>query len=417
VPEDDVPEDELPDVLICPDPPPVTVVLDEYDDVAHTRAALAAHDPAAGCVTVHPTPGTDSGVCLAYDLLAALGKPVPVTGYRRLDVEPPWAMAAAWVLANGVTRLTVLRAHLLHRDRVEDLLTLRSRTGVRLVLVCHRRGVPAAVERALAPVGYRRAQASAVLPGAVLPGAVLPGAVLPGADGPGADGPGGGGEDRPVPAAPQRRPLAGRWLPLSALTTLAADDDREGRCRCAAPAAEARGFRPPGMRPTVGEEIARRLQAATAHPHLAAELATAVFTAASTTQLDTVHLRDLAPDAATVTLHDPRRLRQGCMTHPVPPWARPFLLATAYLRRIAAVPDEPLFAPPFPAAGLPHLTAFAETCRLRPPQPRRPRKRRGTRRREPPRETVWPLSAAHYRNRSAVVEDMQGCPSPPSWRR
>jgi hypothetical protein len=76
-------------------------------------------------------------------------------------------------------------------------------------------------------------------------------------------------------------------------------------------------------------------------------LAAAVFTAASTTQLDTAHLPDLAPDAGTVTLHDPRRLRQGCMTHPVPPWARPFLLAAAYLRRIAATPDAPLFTPSF----------------------------------------------------------------------
>ncbi|MFJ3794614.1 hypothetical protein [Kitasatospora sp. NPDC090091] len=64
-------------MITCPDPPPVTVVLDPFDDALHTRAALAAHDPAAGRLTVHPTPGTDSTVCLAYDVLAALGKPVP----------------------------------------------------------------------------------------------------------------------------------------------------------------------------------------------------------------------------------------------------------------------------------------------------------------------------------------------------
>ncbi|WP_331730118.1 hypothetical protein OHV05_35625 (plasmid) [Kitasatospora sp. NBC_00070] len=127
------------------------------------------------------------------------------------------------------------------------------------------------------------------------------------------------------------------------------------------------------MRASVAEEIAHRLHAATAHPYLAAELATAVFTAASTTQLATAHLSDLTPAATAITLHDPGRLRQGCLTHPVPSWARPFLLAAAYLRSIAAVPGEPLFTPPFPASGLPAVTRFAEACTLRPPQPRQSR--------------------------------------------
>ncbi|MFJ3794615.1 hypothetical protein [Kitasatospora sp. NPDC090091] len=165
-------------------------------------------------------------------------------------------MAAAWILATSTTHLTVLRAHLLDRRRLQDLLDLRSRTGVRLVLVRHRGTVPALVERMLAPVGYRLAHACAVLPG---------------------------GQDPSVSQLPPYRPLAGRWLPLSALTTLVAVDGRDRRCRCAAPTAGARGFHPPQMCASVAGEIAHRLHAATAHPHLAAELATAVFTAASTT--------------------------------------------------------------------------------------------------------------------------------------
>ena len=35
--------------------PPVTVLLDPHDDADVTAALLAAHDPAAGRVTVHPT--------------------------------------------------------------------------------------------------------------------------------------------------------------------------------------------------------------------------------------------------------------------------------------------------------------------------------------------------------------------------
>lgn len=374
-------------MMTCPDPPPVTVVLDPFDDALHTRAALAAHDLTAGRLTVHPTPGTDSTVCLAYDVLAALGKPIPVSGYPGRAAEPPWALAAAWILATSTTHLTVLRAHLLDRRRLQDLLDLRSRTGLRLALVCHRGTVPAPVERMLAPVGYQLAHARAVLPGSQEPS---------------------------LSQLPPYRPLAGRWLPLSALTTLVALDGRDRRCRCTAPAARARGFHPPQMRASVSEEIAHRLHAATAHPYLAAELATAVLTAASTTQLATVHPGDLTPGATAITLHDPSGLRQGCLTHQVPSWARPFLLAAAYLRSIAGVPDEPLFTPPFPASGLPAVTRFAEACKLRPPQPRRSRPAVGTRRSQPPGKTVWPLSAAHYHYPWAVTEDMRGCPPPPS---
>ncbi|MER6038329.1 hypothetical protein ABT133_31215 [Streptomyces sp. NPDC001835] len=93
-------------------------------------------------------------------------------------------------------------------------------------------------------------------------------------------------------------------------------------------------------------EVAHRLHRATAHPHLA----TAVFTAASTTQLATAHVHDLAPDASTITLHDDG-LRQGCMTHHVPAWARPLLLAAAaYLWRIACGTSGPLFTDPLALA-------------------------------------------------------------------
>ncbi|MFJ4192255.1 hypothetical protein [Kitasatospora sp. NPDC089509] len=349
--------------------------MDPHDDLPHTRAALAAHHPAIGHITIHPTPATDSSTCLAYDLLATLGKPVPLTG-----TQPPWATAAAWTLASGITHLTVLRAHFLTRRRIEDLLTLRSRTGIRLMLVCHRPSVPVAMARALHPHGYHLAQARAVLPDT---------------------------DQQPPPPGPG--PLTNRWLSLSALTTLVAIDGRDQRCRCTAPTTEARGFRSPQVRSTVAEEIARRLHTATAHPRLAALLATAVFTAASTTQLNTVHPRDLAPDAAAITLHDPRRLRQGCMAHPVPAWARPFLLATVYLRRIAVAPDGPLFTPPFPTTGLPFVTRFAESCKLRPPQPPRP----GPTRHKTQQQTVWPLSTARYYYPWAVTEDMRGCPPPP----
>ncbi|MFB7468261.1 hypothetical protein ACFCZ1_33095 [Streptomyces sp. NPDC056224] len=92
-------------------------------------------------------------------------------------------------------------------------------------------------------------------------------------------------------------PLAKRWISLPALTTLKAFDDATGPCRCAAPLAVDRDFFPPVMTPVTETEVAWRLHRATAHPYLAAQLATAVFTAASTTQLATAHVRDLARTA------------------------------------------------------------------------------------------------------------------------
>ncbi|MDH6580727.1 hypothetical protein [Kitasatospora sp. MAP5-34] len=376
-----------------PDLPPVTVVLDPHDDLPHTRTAQAAHDPATGRATVHPTIGTDSTVCLAYDILAALGKPVPVTGYSRLDPVPPWAIAAAWILATPITHLTVLRAHLLTSRRLDDLLTLRERTGVHLALVCHRRRPTPTLERTLAATNHRLADAAAHLPGTDPTNSPHP---------------------RP---GPRRGPLQDRWLNLSALTTLCAIDGPQRRCRCTPPLAHDRGFHPPQMPPTTAAEAAFRLHTTTAHPHLAAALATALFTAASDTQLSTAHPTDLADGAATITLHDPDGLRYGCMTHPVPPWARPLLIAATHQHAIATGADTPLFDTPFATTGMPHLTNLAETCKLRPPQPPRNRPRPGRPGPAPSlSRTIWPLSNAHYRFPWAVMEDMRGCP-PPSPRR
>lgn len=256
-------------MLDCPNPPPVTVVVDPYDDVVHTRAALASHSPQYGRLTVHPTPGTDAVIALAYDVLAALGKPVPVAGYSpHLDPGHAWAIAAGWILATPVTQLTLLRAHLLTPHRFKGLMGLRRRTGIRLVLVCHRPSMRAFLERELRQVDHVVAEASALLPEAAP-------AVL----------------DRQLPSA--SRPLANRWISLPALTTLKAFDDATGSCRCAAPLAADLDFFPPVMPPVTEAEVAWRLHRATAHPYLAAQLATAVFTAASTTQLATARVRDL----------------------------------------------------------------------------------------------------------------------------
>ncbi|MFJ8313124.1 hypothetical protein [Streptomyces sp. NPDC094147] len=381
-------------MLPCTDPPPVTVVLDPGDDLVHTRVALAAHAPAAGRITVHPTPGTDSTLTLAYDILAALGKPVPLTGYRQLDIRPVWTITAAWILATHITHLMLLRAHFLTPYRLRALLELRQRTSLRLTLVCHQAHLPAPLERALATVGYHLAEATVLLPAA---------------------------DQSPTPQlTASYRPLANRWISLPALTTLVAHDIATPPCHCTPPTAADQDFFPPVMRPVTQAEVAFRLHRATAHPYLAAQLATAAFTAASTTQLATAHVRDLALDGSTLTLHD-HGLRQGCMTHHVPAWARPLLLAAAVLWRLETSTDGLLFSDPLGSRGLPYLTAFAENCKLRPPQPPRPKRRRRRSRRpasprpKPPERTVWPLCTAHYAHPGSMTdrERMNGCPLPP----
>lgn len=174
----------------------------------------------------------------------------------------------------------------------------------------------------------------------------------------------------------------------------------------------------PGLLPAGDAASHRGGSGVAAHPFLVAQLATAAFTAASTTQLATAHVRDLAPDGTTITLHD-HGLRQGCMTHVVPAWARPLLRAAALLWRIGSDTSGPLFSDPLGSEGLPSLTAFAEECKLRPPQPPRPKLRRSRRgmvmgAREPV-GTVWPVCTAHFGLSWAVKEPdlMRGCPYPP----
>ncbi|EPD54444.1 hypothetical protein [Streptomyces sp. HGB0020] len=331
-------------MLTCPHPPPPVVVFDPGDDVAHTRAALAMHHPAAGRVTIHPTPGTESTLALAHNLLDALGKTTPVTGYRATDPAPVWTLAAAWLLALPVTRLTVLRAHLLSPRALGDLLALRVRTGVRLYLVCHQPRPSAVLEQALARTGYDMADADAVL----------------------------SQDHQDPPHAPRTRPAAAdtsEWISLPALTTLTSYESSPA-CACTAPTAAERGFRPPTLPTHIATRVAHRLDR-TAHPHLAAHLAAALGTAASTSQLDTARVLDLALDGTTLTLHDRHNVRQGCTTHPVPAWAQPFLRAAAFTHLLAtAERSSRLFADPLGARGLPSLRDFAEHLRIRPPQPR-----------------------------------------------
>ncbi|MEJ8673046.1 hypothetical protein WKI71_45550 [Streptomyces sp. MS1.AVA.1] len=131
----------------------VTIVVDEQDDLFYTRAALQAHRPGEGRITVQPTPASASPATLAHDMLYALGKrlaPGPNSPDVWLDsVNAAWLAAAAWGVATGVRHVVVPRAHLLTIRRIDQLLVWRELTGAQLTLLWQKtpRGLPPALAR------------------------------------------------------------------------------------------------------------------------------------------------------------------------------------------------------------------------------------------------------------------------------
>jgi hypothetical protein len=116
----------------------VTVLVDPEDNAAVTAALLDSHDPAAGCVVVHPTPAVSGSSALARDVLAALGRPVAQLASERISTAgAAFKAAAAWMIADGIGCLIVLRAHLLSPGGWEHLIEAARCAGVRLVLVRH----------------------------------------------------------------------------------------------------------------------------------------------------------------------------------------------------------------------------------------------------------------------------------------
>jgi hypothetical protein len=331
-----------------------TVVLDPYDDAVFTRAALHAHDVGAGRVTVHPAPGTAGTDYLAHDILAALGGGPVLPGKWLRGREPVWEAAAAWLLGLPVVHLTVLRAHLLTAGRWERLLTLWQRTGVQLTLVCHRPGLPAAMEAALSKIPYRTIAGPDAL--RLLAGGQEP--VSP--------------QALPLPA----RPAAGRWITLPLLGPLGTS--RRGRaCSCTPAPVDPRRlkYRPRPSSGATAVEVASRIRTATAHPRLAAALAVAASTGASWGQLTTARTADYDDAGQTLALHDRDRQRQGCASYPVPAWARSLLRAAVHFQRMHPSGTGSILLEP---GEFSTLLDIAEAVRLRPPQPAGSSSRRAT---------------------------------------
>ncbi|MEU7061306.1 hypothetical protein [Streptomyces sp. NPDC046197] len=320
----------------------VTIVVDEQDDLFYTRAALQAHRPGEGRITVQPTPASSSPAALAHDMLYALGKrlaPGPHSPDVWLDsVNAAWLAAAAWGVAMGVRHVVVPRAHLLTLRRIDQLLAWRELTGAQLTLLWQKppRGLPPALARVERRISGRD-QFEAIL-----------------------------AEPGPIPARssfPPAPPMAGpatvavRQSPSQQPRETRAASLRPGRPAhpCTSAMATAQLVQ---AAPAIGiaSEEADAL-AALAHPLIAGALSVLAFTRARLGSLRFTRDLDITGDVSAIKLHGVGHWH--CPLHAVPAWARPLLAgARAHHRLTAHPPEDGVFAPVMVAEAR-HLRAHA----------------------------------------------------------
>ncbi|MBF6047987.1 hypothetical protein GO001_22675 [Streptomyces sp. NRRL B-1677] len=251
--------------------PPLTVVHDPDDDYAFMAAALAAHTPQAGRITIHPTPVASAPASLAHDLLRSLGKHLPPAGsedstYWSGNTETTWRAVAAWILALRIGHVIVTRAHRISSRHFEYLFALVELTKIRLTLLCHG-PLPPVLAAALAVLPHEALHTLAAARRAVAAPAPAP---PPAADRFAwweANGQFPPDEGEPCFLLPTRR-TPGRGVIEAAARRL-------GRTVLPLPAAGR--FPPDPDEPTV--LLAHRLHARIAHPVHAAALAVRVFAA------------------------------------------------------------------------------------------------------------------------------------------
>jgi hypothetical protein len=319
----------------------VTIVVDERDDLFYTRAALQAHRPGEGRITMQPTPASSSPATLAHDMLYALGKrlaPGPNSPDVWLDsVNAAWLAAAAWGVATGVRHVVVPRAHLLTLRRIDQLLAWRELTGVQLTLLWQKtpRGLPPVLARVERHISSRE-QFEALL-----------------------------AEPGPIPARPSFPPA----LPAMTAAAAAAGQPpaplpggtgaasmRPGRRThpCAGALATAQLVQAAPAIEIASEEAAAL--AALAHPLIAGTLSVLAFTRAGLGSLRFTRDLDITGDVSAIKLHGVGH--RSCPLYAVPAWARPLLAGARAHHRLTGQPGDSVFAPVLVAEAR-HLRAHA----------------------------------------------------------
>ncbi|ALC18327.1 hypothetical protein ACH46N_21790 [Streptomyces pristinaespiralis] len=309
----------------------VTIVVDERDDLFYTRAALQAHRPGEGRITVQPTPASSSPAALAHDMLYALGKrlaPGPHSPDVWLDsVNAAWLAAAAWGVAMGVRHVVVPRAHLLTLRRIDQLLAWRESTGAQLTLLWQKppRGLPpslARVERRIS--GRDQFEALLAEPGPIPARPSFPPAL-------------------PAMTGPAAMATAARQAPAPQPRGTEAASTRPGRQAppCAGALATAQLVQAaPALE--IAPEEAAALTALT-HPLIAGALSVLAFTQTGLGSLRFTRDLDISGDVCVIKLHGAGH--RHCPLHAVPAWARPLLAgARAHHRLMAHSPREDVFS-------------------------------------------------------------------------
>jgi len=359
--------------------PKVTVLFDPLDDATVTGTLLTRHNPAAGVIVVHPTPGRTSETTLAMDLMDALGHPTGRLADERIGgLETLWTAVTAWCDGATITHLVVLRAHLLSTRQHERLLVLWRTLGMDLVLVWHTAGSPARLALDTVPhrITHRLADVTDHLTAAAptdraaagLDRRPLP--PLPNVDAdslravvceqlPRAE------SDRVTELYDYGRATACRWLadcdtpeldhlapitgdvpvqpsPLSVmLTALVAESPTERHTLVLLRGAQ-HGFTLHGYRLALPQQLphmvgpglttgpftaetASRIRERIAHPVRAGALATALLTGVSYGTLVSIPITALSETADVLLLESHRRTEPGA--HAIPPTARPLLAA------------------------------------------------------------------------------------------
>ncbi|MBB4161642.1 hypothetical protein [Streptomyces cinereoruber] len=308
----------------------VTVVVDEEDDLFYTQAALAAHCPGRGRITVHPTPASGHPAALAHDMLYALGKrlaPGPHSPDGWLDsVGEAWRAAAAWAQATAVRHVLVSRVHLLTPRRIDQLLAWRTTTGVQLTLLwqgkeCKLPPVLGGVERRLR--GRDSFEALLAEPG-------------------------------PIPARPSFSP--GEPIACRPGVTAVAGVSRRSSARLVrGPASAGRG-RPAadcgGVAAYLGHVVpaiavggqSTAIVSALAHPLAAGALSVLAFTRVGLGSLRWTREVDITGDVSAIKVHGVAH--RSCAVYTVPDWARPLLAAAQAHHRLGSHrTGEGVFAP------------------------------------------------------------------------
>ncbi|WP_406073137.1 hypothetical protein [Streptomyces virginiae] len=325
----------------------VTVVVDEQDDLFYTRAALEAHCPAEGRITVHPTPASSSPAALAHDLLYALGKrlaPGPGSPDVWLDsVAAAWLAAAAWAQATGVRHVVVPRAHLLTLQRIDRLLAWRAATGVQLTLLWQRtaKKLPPAlsqVERRLSGQGQFMALLAEPGPMPARP-SFPPVSLMP---------------PKPDPKAVVFAGQSSVRLPQDARSTSTAAD-RQARPCAGAMATAHLSHAAPAVH--VAPENAAILSAL-AHPLIAGALSVLAFTRVSLGSLRSTRDLDIIGDVSVIKIH--ATTHRSCTVYAVPDWARPLLAAARAHHRLEGHPSGSGVLAPVMRSAAQHLRAHAE---------------------------------------------------------